>query len=199
MSGTMNHLPCLGTIGEAAVKLIKFNVVLTQANYTPSSLTKQSQQLCPLNCQHCLSGSQLKYCWAAQLPGIVTNPTGQMGPRDSIHGWWDYDSGVTLGHSQNFLNRLSGQEVLEVHLNFGYKLISHLCLAYECSISSTGLALGQSSLPDCLEHHWAKLLPVVFANPSGLMGLEGTFCNGGAVILLPSWANQTVGLPKLFI
>lgn len=55
---------------------------------------------------------------------------------------------------------------------------------------------GQSAMPACLKHHWATLLPEVFARPSGPMGLEGIVHKGRTMILLPAWANWAEGLAK---
>ena len=66
-------------------------------SHTPGFLTEQGHWLWSANYWLCLPASPLESFWAAQLPGVVTSPSGQMRLEDTVHSGWDCDSAPRLG------------------------------------------------------------------------------------------------------
>lgn len=74
---------------EAALKQVKLFVVLIQADLY-SKFPDSTGLLCKLSALPV--HIQLEGCWAAQIPGVVSSPTGQMGLENALHSGWGYVS-----------------------------------------------------------------------------------------------------------
>ena len=133
-------------MGEAALKLVELFAVLIELTCTPSVLTKQGHWLCSANYRLCLPTSWLKYDWAAQLPGVVTSPPGQMGQEATLPSEW----GPVLA----FLPRQGKPACPALALPWGN---THFCPP-----------VSQ------LKCQWAALFPGVVTSPSYQMGPEDT-------------------------
>lgn len=72
-----------GSSGRSSSNPAKLFVVFTQANSHPTSLTKQGHWLCSAKYKLHLPTSGLKCLWTAQLLGIISTPSGQLGPKIS--------------------------------------------------------------------------------------------------------------------
>ena len=70
ISGAMNYTPCLGIAGEAAMKMVRFFVVLTQDLTLHPMFPEQIGPLVLFSKLLALPASQLDCPWSSQSPGL---------------------------------------------------------------------------------------------------------------------------------
>lgn len=106
LAGLQIRFPCPDPVGEEALKLVNFFVVLTQNNLYPKFPGKQSHLLCSPNYWLCLPFSTLKYWMAELILDVFASSFCWTGPKDSFHSQWDYVSALLPGKEGEGRSRL---------------------------------------------------------------------------------------------
>lgn len=112
------ELDSLPTHDRKSSSKVSKAICCLKPTHTSSSLTKQSHLLCSANYGLWPPAPQFEWYWAAHLPGVVSSPAGQKGPKNTHFRRWNYVSAPLprqagerlLQDTLNFPNRLSGWE-----------------------------------------------------------------------------------------